>query len=99
MIVLKVWYDDSPNDVITRIKPILINQGIQIEQLEGGIGFDEYKICFDKDPVDFMNWTLGGDCQFSCVDEDEWTLPDYMTTRETFTTQQVYEAYLKYKEK
>jgi hypothetical protein len=49
------------------------------------------------DAVDFMNWTLGGDCEYRCCDEDEWTLPNYIETRETCTTQQVYEAYLEYK--
>lgn len=48
------------------------------------------------DAVDFMNWTLSGDCEFTCTDEDSWNGPDYMETRITYTTQEVYEYYLKF---
>ena len=46
------------------------------------------------DAVEFMNWTLSGECQFTCSDEDQWNGPDYMETRITYTTQEVYEFFL-----
>jgi hypothetical protein len=46
------------------------------------------------DAVEFMNWTLSGDCKFTPSDEDQWNGPDYMETRITYTTQEVYEYYL-----
>lgn len=51
-----------------------------------------------EDAVGFMNWTLGGDCPFSCVDEDEWNPEPYdWDNRTTYTTQEVFEKYLEYK--
>lgn len=52
-----------------------------------------YKSRQQKEAIAFMNWTLTADCQYQCVDEDEWNGPDYMDTRETYTTAQVYEFY------
>ena len=48
------------------------------------------------DAVDFMNWTLTDECEFTCTDEDSWNGPDYMETRITYTTEEVYEYYLKF---
>ena len=47
----------------------------------------------DSDAVDFMNWTLGGDCEYQCTDEDQWNDPNYTTNRITHTTKQLYEIW------
>lgn len=44
--------------------------------------------------VRFMNWTLSGDCEFQCVDEDEWNDPNYFENRITYTTKEVYEYWV-----
>ena len=91
----RVFYDDQPYDGVNRLASIIEDFGIQVENLDGGDGFEEFEITCNKGPVEFMNWTLGGKCDYQCVDEDEWTLPDYMVTRKTYTTKEVYAAFIK----
>ena len=43
-----------------------------------------------SDAVEFMNWTLTADCNYECTDEDQWNQID---TRESITTQELYEIF------
>ncbi len=40
----KIWYDDQPNDVVNKISSCLKKFGLTIDELDGGDGFNEYKI-------------------------------------------------------
>ena len=40
----KVWYDDTPNEVVDTIASILDQFGLEIEILDGGDGYIEYEI-------------------------------------------------------
>ena len=44
----------------------------------------------DTSAVDFMNWTMTGDCLFIANDEDSWNDNDWDINRKTYTTQEVY---------
>lgn len=37
--------------------------------------------------VEFMNWTLTEDCEYSCTDEDQWT---HNSTKENITTDDLF---------
>jgi hypothetical protein len=44
MAKFKVWYDDQPNEVVDTIDANLAEFGLEIKELEGGDGFNEYEI-------------------------------------------------------
>ena len=48
-----------------------------------------------QEAINFMNWTLRGDCLYSCTDEDQWTHID--ESEETLTTEQLFEKYKQHK--
>ncbi len=39
-----IWYDDEPNDVVDKIASQLKSYGLEIIELDGGVGFMEYEI-------------------------------------------------------
>jgi hypothetical protein len=39
-----IWYDDEPNDVVDKIATQLKSYGLEIIELGGGDGFNEYEI-------------------------------------------------------
>ena len=39
-----IWYDDEPNDVVDKIATQLKSYGLEIIELDGGDGFNEYEI-------------------------------------------------------
>ena len=54
-----------------------------------------FELALDLDlAVKFMNWTLTSDCEFQCVDEDEWNDPDYFNNRKTYTTKELYDYWV-----
>ena len=46
---VKIWYDNTPNEVVDKISSEIDSFGITIEQLEGGDGFEEYEITRNND--------------------------------------------------
>lgn len=44
-----------------------------------------------EDAVAFMNWTLEGDCQYSCTDENQWT--NINDPLDSITTSQLYDIF------
>lgn len=51
--------------------------------------------------IGFMNWTLSGDCNYHCTDEDQWTPDSYSTENrvKSISTRELYKEYLKTLEK
>ena len=56
---------------------------------------DGFQNALDLDlPTQFLNWTLTSECEFQCVDENEWIDAFYHLNRIIYTTKEVYDYWV-----